>query len=152
MTEDKLKDMNLVLPHMQESIAHYVPYVKAGNLVYVSGQGPIRDGEFMYKGKLGRELTVEEGYEASRMTAVNILAVLKEAAGDLDKVERIVSVHGYVNSTDDFSEQPQVIDGASDLLVSVFGDRGRHTRCAISSNSLPMNTAVEIEVLAMIRD
>lgn len=149
--EQKLKELGINLPDMQTAMANYVPYVITGNLVYVAGQGPMLNGQPLCTGKLGREVTIEQGYEASKATALNLMAVLRQAAGSLDNIERIVNLHGYVNSTDDFESQPAVINGASDLLVQVFGDRGRHTRCAFSTNSLPMNTTVEIELIAEIK-
>ena len=119
--EKKMAELNIELPSPPAPIASYVPYTKVGDLIYVSGQGPGLNGKNKYFGKVGRDLTKEQGYEAARRCCLNVLAHLKEAAGDLDRIERIVSLHGYVNSTEEFSEQPFVINGASDLLVAVFG-------------------------------
>lgn len=130
-------------------IGSYVPYVRTGNLIFISGQGPSIRGEYTsYLGKVGDTISKEEAKQAAEQTAVNLLSILKTAITDLNRVKRIVSVHGYVNSTPEFTEQPEVINGASDLLVNVFGERGKHARCAMSVNSLPRNICVEIELIA----
>ena len=132
-------------------IGNYVPFVQTGNLIYLSGQGPSIKGKYVgYPGKVGSDISKEKAKEAARITAVNLISILKNAVGDLDRIKKIVSVHGYVNSTTDFIEQPHVIDGASELLVEVFGDKGKHARCAVSAPSLPLNICVEIELIAEI--
>lgn len=149
MVEEKLKELNIELFPDIKPIGSYVPYVRTGNLVYISGQGPSIKGVYCgHIGKVGAEISKEEAKEAARITAVNLVSILKNAIGDLEKVRRIVSVHGFVNSTADFTEQPYVINGASDLLTELFGERGKHSRCAMSVCSLPMNICVEIELIA----
>jgi len=149
--ENRLKELNIQLPAVPKPVASYVPFVKTGSLVFISGVGPIINGEKKYPGKIGKDLSKEEGYEAARLAILNSLAILEDAAGGLDNVARIVSLQGFVNSTDDFHEQPFVINGASDLLVQVFGEKGKHSRFALSSNSLPMNICVEIILVAEVK-
>ena len=146
--EKKLKEMNIVLPEMSKPIANYVKYVTAGKLVFLSGHGPINSkGEFV-TGKLGKDVTIEQGYAAARLTALDLLATLKDATGgDLGKVKRIVKILGLVNCTAEFAEQPKVMNGCSDLLVAVFGEKGKHARSAVGTNALPNNIAVEIEMV-----
>lgn len=145
--EKKIKEMGIEIPNVYEPVATYVPFRKVGNLVYISGQDCRINGKLKYEGKVGREVTEEEAYDAARITAINLLAILKSAIGDLDKVVKIVNLHGYVNSADGFVRQPMVINGASDLLGEIFGEKGRHSRCALSTNELPFNTPVEIEMI-----
>ena len=151
--EDKIKQMGITLPAVPSPVANYVPAVRTGNLVYLSGLGPARraDGTAIV-GKVGKELTAEEGYEAARLTGINILARMKGAVGDLDKVKRVVKLLSMVNSTPDFGEHPAVANGASDLMVEVFGDKGRHARSAVGMGSLPGNIPVEIEVILEVED
>jgi enamine deaminase RidA (YjgF/YER057c/UK114 family) len=149
--ERALAGMGLTLPPPPTAVANYVGAVVAGKLVFVSGHGPVKGGQLTYRGKLGREFTTAEGYEAARLVMLNCLATLKAAIGSLDRVRRIVKLLGMVNGTTDFTEQPQVINGASDLLVSIFGDRGKHARSAVGMGSLPFNIAVEIELVVEIR-
>ena len=145
--EARIKELGLELPQAPDPIANYVGAVRTGNLVFLSGRGPRKDGRFVSSGKLGQDVTIEEGYEAARLTMLNLLASLKAEIGDLDRVRRIVKLLGIVNSDPAFTDQPQVINGASDLLVSIFGDRGRHARAAFGAVSLPMGTSVEIEMI-----
>jgi len=149
--ERAIAGLGLTLPPAPAAVANYVGAVVAGNLVFVSGHGPVKDGQLTYRGKLGREFTTAQGYEAARLVMLNCLATLKAAIGDLDRVRRVVKLLGMVNGTPEFTEQPQVINGASDLLVSIFGDRGRHARSAVGMGSLPFNIAVEIELVVEIR-
>ena len=152
--EERLREMGLELPAQPRPVANYVPAVQTGNLVFVSGHGPRRDGANAYTGKVGRDLTTQQGYEAARLVMLNCLSSLKGVIGDLDRVQRIVKLLGMVNCTEDFREQPQVINGASDLLVELFGDRGRHARSAVGMQSLPGSAdgsiAVEIEMIVEI--
>jgi len=148
--EEKLKAMGLVLPSAPTPVANYVGAVQAGDLVFVSGHGPVKDGTLVYRGKLGRDFSVSEGYEAAKLVMLNCLASLRDAIGDLDRVQRIVKLLGLVNSTPDFLEQPGVINGASDLLVELFGDRGRHARSAVGMAVLPFDIAVEIEMIVQV--
>jgi enamine deaminase RidA (YjgF/YER057c/UK114 family) len=150
--EDKLKEMGLVLPQLPPSIGNYVGAVRAGNLLFLSGKGPDLIGGRHWLGKLGAELTTAEGYEAARDTMLNLLAVLRVELGELSRVRRVVKLLGMVNSTPNFDEQPKVINGASDLLVSIFGDQGRHARSAVGMQSLPGGIPVEIEMIVEIAD
>ena len=145
--EAKLKELGITLPEPPKPVANYVNGVRTGNLIFLAGKGPKRADGREITGKLGREISIEEGYEAARLTAINQLSVLKAMLGDLNKVKRIVKVLGMVNSDPSFVEQPAVINGFSDLMVEVFGDRGRHARAAVGMASLPRGQAVEIEMI-----
>ncbi len=150
--EDKLKALNIVLPAPSSPVANYVKFVKTGNLIFLSGHGPAKaDGSYI-TGKLGRDLSIDEGYAAAKQTGISLLSTLKAAIGDLSKVKRIVKVLGMVNGTENFIDQPKVINGFSDLMVAVFGDKGRHARSAVGMASLPMNMAVEIEMVVEVED
>jgi enamine deaminase RidA (YjgF/YER057c/UK114 family) len=145
--EDKLKQAGIVLPAVPAPIATYVNVVRTGNLLYLSGKGPIGpDGKYI-TGKLGRDMTIEQGYAAARLTAILQIAVLKKELGDLSKIKRIVKVLGMVNCTEDFADQPKVINGFSDLMVEIFGEKGRHARSAVGMNALPMKMPVEVEMI-----
>jgi enamine deaminase RidA (YjgF/YER057c/UK114 family) len=145
--EKRLTELNIVLPKVQPPIASYVNAVRTGNLIFLSGKGPTAaDGKFI-SGKVGVDLTLEEGKAAARNTGLNLLASLKGEIGDLDKVKRIVKVLGMVNCPADFTQQPQVINGFSDLMVEVFGEKGKHARSAVGVGSLPSNIPVEIEMI-----
>ena len=150
--EEKIKKLNIELPTPGEPIANYVPTVrfsetKNSMLVYVSGTGPRKENGDYLTGRLGDDMTIEEGYDAAKLTGINILASLKKEIGDLNKIKRFVKVIGMVNSTADFYQQQAVINGFSDFIVEVFGDRGKHARSAVGMVSLPSNIAVEIEVV-----
>jgi enamine deaminase RidA (YjgF/YER057c/UK114 family) len=145
--EAKLEAMGLALPTPPPPLANYVRAVQTGSLVFVSGHGPSRDGQLVYRGKLGADLDVETGYQAAQLVMLNCLSSLKELIGDLDRVTRVVKLLGMVNATPDFGQQPEVINGASDLLTELYGDRGRHARSAVGMGSLPRNIAVEIELI-----
>jgi len=147
----RLEELGIAVPAAAAPVANYVGYVVSGNLVFVSGQVTLKDGKFQHVGKLGDGISVEEGQAAARLCGINIIAQLKAACGgDLDRVKRIVKLGGFVNSTPDFTDQPKVINGASDLMVEVFGDKGRHARAAVSAGSLPLGVAVEIDAVAEI--
>jgi enamine deaminase RidA (YjgF/YER057c/UK114 family) len=147
--DKRLQELGITLPSAAAPLANYVPYVQEGTLIFISGQVPRgEDGQLKYVGKLGKELSVEDGYAAARLCALSCLAQLRAALGSLDKVKRIVRLGGFVNCTADFAQQPQVINGASDLIVEVFGDKGRHARAAVGSNALPGNVATEVEMVA----
>jgi enamine deaminase RidA (YjgF/YER057c/UK114 family) len=150
--EAKLEELGITLPQPPNPIANYVNAVRTGNLIFLAGKGPKRADGSEITGKLGREISIEEGYEAARLTAINQLAVLKATLGNLNKVKRIVKVLGMVNSDPAFVEQPKVINGFSDLMVAVFGDRGRHARAAVGMASLPRGQAVEIEMIVEVVD
>jgi len=147
----RLAELGIEVPEAAAPVANYVGFVQSGNLVFVSGQVPLVDGAFKFQGKVGAEFSVEQGQEAARICAINIIAQLKAACGgDLDRVRRIVKLGGFVNSTPEFTDQPKVINGASDLMVAVFGDAGKHTRAAVSAGALPLGVAVEIDAIAEI--
>ena len=145
--ELRLQELNIILPSPPKPVANYVNGVRAGNLIFLAGKGPKSADGTELIGKLGIDVTIEEGYAGARLTAINQLAVLKTMLGDLKKVKRIVKVLGMVNSAPDFVEQPKVINGFSDLMVEVLGDRGRHARAAVGMASLPRGQAVEIELV-----
>jgi enamine deaminase RidA (YjgF/YER057c/UK114 family) len=149
--ENRLKELGFELPSTRTPVANYVPAVRCGNLVFLSGQGPFRSDGTLITGKVGADLTLEEGYRAARQVALGLLSALKAEIGSLDKVQRVVKLLGMVNCTPDFPDQPKVINGASDLLVEVFGDKGRHARSAVGMNALPMNIAVEIEMIVEVQ-
>ena len=144
----KLADLGITLPQAAAPAANYVPYTITGNLVFISGQVPFVDGKLAYQGKVGADFSVEEGVACAKICALNIIAQLKAACGgDLDKVTRCVKLGGFVNCVDGFGDQPKVINGASDLMVDVFAEKGRHARFAVGTNALPMNVAVEIDAV-----
>jgi enamine deaminase RidA (YjgF/YER057c/UK114 family) len=148
--EERLNELGHALPQTPQSIANYVGAVQTGNLLFLSGKGPDLIGGRRWMGKLGAELTLEEGYEAARDCMLNLLAVLRHELGDLSRVQRVVKLLGMVNSTPNFADQPKVINGASDLLVNIFGDKGRHARSAVGMQSLPGGIPVEIEMIVEI--
>ena len=145
--EHKLKELALELPQPPKPLATYVPAVLAGNLLFLSGVLPMRDGQLVFSGKLGQDLTVEQGIEAAKLSILNALAIAKQELGTLDRITRVVKVVGYVVSAEGFVQQPQVLNGASDLLVAIFGEAGRHARVAVGAAELPRGAAVEIEVI-----
>jgi enamine deaminase RidA (YjgF/YER057c/UK114 family) len=150
--EAKLKAKGIELPPAVKPVANYVPAVRSGKLVFLSGHGPFKNDGTLITGKVGSDLTLEQGYEAARRVAVGLLGSLKAEIGDLDKVSRIVKLLGFVNCAPDFVDQPKVINGASDFIVEVFGDKGKHARSAVGSNALPLNIAVEIEMIVEVED
>jgi enamine deaminase RidA (YjgF/YER057c/UK114 family) len=144
----RLKQLGITVPATAAPVANYVPTVRTGNLLFVSGQVTFKDGKAEYIGKLGREFNVEQGQQAARLCALNIIAQVKNAlGGDLDRVTRCVKVTGFVNAIPDFTDQPKVVNGASDLLVEVFGEAGKHARAAVGTGSLPLGVAVEVEAI-----
>ena len=145
--EEKLVQLKITLPEVPTAIGSYVDVRRVGNLLYLSGKGPRNaNGEYT-TGKLGQELSVQQGYDAAKLTAINQLAVLRKELGSLNNVKQIVKVNGYVNCTAAFSDQPKVINGFSDLMIQVFGEPGKHARTALGTNALPMNMAVEVEMI-----
>ena len=144
-TEENLKKLNINLPKAPDPVGAYVASKIVGNLVFISGQLPIDSEGKLIKGKIGKELNLEQGQQAAKFCALNLLAQLKKICGSLDKVKGCVKITGYVNSIDSFVEQPKIINGASDLISKIFGDKGKHTRAAVSVNSLPLGAAVEVE-------
>lgn len=145
--EKKLIELNITLPNTPKPIANYVPSVKSGNLIFLSGQGPMTpDGDFI-SGKVGVDISVEEGYDAARMVGMQLLSALKSEIGNLNKVKRIIKLLGMVNAIDSFKDHPNVINGCSDLLVEVFGEKGKHARSSVGVASLPNQIPVEIEMI-----
>jgi len=145
--EKRVKELGIILPKVPKPVAVYIPAKKVGNLVFCSGQGPVEKGKCVYVGKVDSERTIEEGYKAARICVLNCLAAIKSLLGSLDKIDEIVQVRGFVNSTPDFEKQPQVINGASELLKQIFGEKGKHARCALGTSSLPGNITVELEMI-----
>jgi enamine deaminase RidA (YjgF/YER057c/UK114 family) len=145
--EQKLKEKGIVLPTPSSPIANYVNVVRSGNLLFLAGKGPTRADGTQVTGKVGKDLTIAQGYEAAQIVALNHLAVLKAELGNLNKVKRIVKVLGMVNCESNFTEHPKVINGYSDFMVEIFGEKGKHARSAVGMGSLPNNIAVEIEVI-----
>ncbi|MEO1009788.1 MAG: RidA family protein [Bacteroidota bacterium] len=145
--EGKLKVLGIRLSEPSAPVANYVNAVRTGNLIFLAGKGPLKPNGKNITGKLGADLTIEEGYEAARITGINQLSVLKAELGDLNKAKRIVKVLGMVNSTPDFTDQPKVVNGYSDLMVSVFGEKGKHARAAVGMGALPGDIAIEVEMI-----
>ena len=146
--EDNLKTLNITVPNAPDPVGAYVAFKKINNLLFISGQLPIDNNGNLLKGKIGDNLSLEDGQKASKLCVINILAQVKKALnGDLNKVKNCVKITGFVNSTDDFKDQPKVINPASETLSTVFGEKGKHTRAAISTNSLPLGAAVEIDAI-----
>jgi enamine deaminase RidA (YjgF/YER057c/UK114 family) len=149
--ETRLKERGIVLPTAPKPVANYVPAVRAGELLFTSGVLPMSEGRLAFEGKLGKDLTVEQGQEAARLALLNALAVVKQEAGSLDRVVRIVRLTGHVASAPGFVQQPTVLNGASDLLVGLFGELGRHTRAALGAAELPLNSPIELELIVQVR-
>jgi enamine deaminase RidA (YjgF/YER057c/UK114 family) len=150
--EQKLKEKGITLPQASPPVAAYVNAVRVGNLLFLSGKGPLKSDGTYITGKVGKDVTIEKGQEAARLTAIQQLAVLKAELGSLDKVKRIVKVLGMVNCEPDFTDHPKVINGFSEFMVEVFGDKGKHARSAVGMCSLPVNTAVEIEMIVEVEE
>ena len=146
--ENKLKELNITLPDAPKPVGAYVAYKHASNFIFISGQLPLDTNGKLIKGKIGKDLKLEDGQKAARLCVINILAQVKKAHdGDLDKVKNCIKITGYVNSTDDFKDQPKVINPASDTLAAVFENKGKHARAAVSANSLPLGASVEIDAI-----
>ncbi len=150
--EEKLKAKGIVLTTPGAPVANYVNAVRVGNLLYLAGKGPSKPDGTYITGKVGKDLSIEQGYEAAKLTAIAHLSVLKAELGDLSKVKRIVKVLGMVNCTEDFKDQPKVINGYSDLMVEIFGEKGKHARSAVGMYALPIGIAVEVEVIVEVED
>jgi len=148
--EEKLRELDIDLPSAPPAVATYQAWVRTGNLIFTSGQLPWRDGAIAYAGKLGAELSEEDGYQAARQCALNAIAQLQAATGDLDKIQKIVRIEGYVHCADGFRGHPQVLNGASDLVAEIFGERGQHTRLALGINEMPLDAAVQLSMTAEI--
>ena len=150
--EKNIKDLDLNIPDMATPVANYVPYKIFDKVLYVSGQAPSKEGSLIYIGKVGEEITEEDGVKAAELCCINIIAALKSAINsDWEKLEGFIKLGGFVNCNTDFTNHPQIINGASNLLVKIFGEQGKHTRFAVGSNSLPMNISVEIEATIKLR-
>jgi len=150
--EEKLRELDIDLPPAPPAVAAYQAWVRTGNLIFTSGQLPWRDGEIAYAGKLGSEISEEDGYQAARQCALNAIAQLQAATGALDKIQKIVRIEGYVHCADGFRGHPQVLNGASDLVAEIFGERGQHTRLALGINEMPLDAAVQLAMTAEIAD
>ena len=149
--ESRLTELGIALPPAPKPVASYIPAVRVGDLLFLSGTGPFKDGKIAFTGKLGKDLTVEQGYEAARLTLLNALAMVRQELGTLDRVVRIVRLTGHVASAEGFTQQPAVINGASDLLVQIFGEAGRHARLALGAAELPLDMAIELELILQVR-
>ena len=150
--EKNIKDLDLIIPDMAIPIANYVPYKISDKILYVSGQAPTKEGVVIYKGKVGEDITEEEGIKAAELCCINIIAALKSAINsNWEQLDEFIKIGGFVNCKDNFSNHPQIINGASNLLVKIFNDKGRHARFAVGSNSLPMNISVEIDAVIKLR-
>jgi enamine deaminase RidA (YjgF/YER057c/UK114 family) len=144
--DKRLQELGLTIPEPAAPVANYVGWVRTGNLVFTSGQVPLKDGKFHFQGKVGGEISVEQAQQAARMCAINVISQIKGAVdGNLDRVKRVVKLVGFVNAVPEFTDHPKVVNGASDLMVEVFGDKGKHARSAVGSGSLPLNVSVEVE-------
>ncbi len=144
----RLAELGIELPRAAAPAANYVPFVVSGKHVFVAGQIPVESGNIMYRGRLGDGMTVDDGYQAARLCALNIIAQVREACGgNLDRVVRCVKLGGFVNSTPDFTDQPKVLNGASDLMIEVFDEKGRHARFAVGAPALPLGVAVEVDAV-----
>lgn len=146
----KLKALNIELPMAPKPVANYVPVVRAGDLLFLSGVLPSRDGQLILTGKLGQGITIEQGMEAAKVAALNALAIVRSEVGSLDKVKRIVKMVGHIASAPGFTDQPQVLNGASDLLVAIFGEAGKHARVAVGAAELPRQSPLEIELIVQV--
>jgi len=151
MYEEKLKELGIELPETAKPLASYIPVIVDGKTVMTSGQIPVKNGKLVYEGKVGKEVTLEEGIEAAEVCAINCLSAIKSVAGSLDNIERIVKLTVFVNSPEGSGDQPKVANGASDLVVKLFGENGKHIRAAVGVAALPINAPVEIEMTAKLK-
>ena len=151
MIEDKIKELGFELPEAPKPVAAYVPVLKVDNLIFTAGQIPFVKGELKYKGKLGKDLTIDEGKKAAEVCALNCLAAVRTIIKDLDEIEHVVKLTVFVNCIDGFTNQPQVANGASELLEKIFGGKGKHARSAVGVSGLPLDAAVEIEMIVKVK-
>ncbi len=149
--EDRMRELGVVLSEPAKPIAAYLPGIQTNNLLFISGQLPTKDGQLLYTGKLGLDLDIAQGQDAARQCIINCMSILKQHAHNWEQLVQIIKLTGYVQSADDFYEQAQVINGASELLQKVFGEKGRHARAAIGVNALPLNAPCEIEMIALLK-
>jgi enamine deaminase RidA (YjgF/YER057c/UK114 family) len=152
MIEKRLSELGIALPIPPKPAGSYIPVVTSGNLAFISGQIPVQDGKVVFTGKVPSEKSLEEAQKAARLCAINILAQLKSSLGDLDRITRIVSLAGFVNATPEFADHPKVINAASDLFFEIFGENGKHSRVAVGTSSLPLNSSVEISAVVEFTD
>ncbi len=150
--DENIKNLGLNIPDLPKALANYVPYKIIGKTIYISGQAPVQNGEFIYKGKVGSDISIEDGIQAAKLCVINIISALKTGIeGDWDKLDSFVKLTGFVNCQDNFTDQPKIINGASDMLVEIFDDQGRHARVAVGSNALPLGIAVEIDAVVQLK-
>ena len=152
MFEENIKQLGIEIPNMPSALANYVPFKISDNIVYVSGQAPVKNGDLIYKGKVGTDLSINDGIKAAELCCINIISALRTSiSGDWNRLDSFLKLGGFVNCNNDFYDQPKIINGASDLLVNIFGDQGKHARFAVGSNALPMNISVEIDAMIKIK-
>ena len=152
MFEENIKQLGIEIPDMPSALANYVPFKISDNIVYVSGQAPVKNGDLIYKGKVGADLSINDGIKAAELCCINIISALRTSInGDWNRLDSFLKLGGFVNCNNDFYDQPKIINGASDLLVNIFGDQGKHARFAVGSNALPMNISVEIDAIIKIK-
>ena len=152
MFEENIKQLGIDIPDMPSALANYVPFKISDSIVYVSGQAPVKNKELIYRGKVGVDLSINDGIKAAELCCINIISALKKSInGDWDRLDSFLKLGGFVNCNNDFYDQPKVINGASDLLVNIFGEQGKHARYAVGSNALPMNISVEIDAIIKIK-
>jgi len=150
--DENIKNLGLNIPDLPKALANYVPYKIIGKTIYISGQAPVQNGELIYKGKVGSDISIEDGIQAAKLCVINIISALKTGIeGDWNKLDSFVKLTGFVNCQDNFTDQPKIINGASDMLVEIFGDQGRHARVAVGSNALPLGIAVEIDAIVQLK-
>jgi enamine deaminase RidA (YjgF/YER057c/UK114 family) len=150
--ETNIKQLGIIIPDISAPLANYVPYKVSDNILYISGQGPVSENKLIYKGKVGEDISIDDGIKAAELCCINIIAALKKSInGDWNRLDSFLKLGGFVNCNNNFYDQPKIINGASDLLVKIFGDQGRHARFAVGSNALPMNISVEIDAIIKIK-
>lgn len=150
--ETNIKQLGIIIPDVSAPLANYVPYKVSDNILYISGQGPVSESKLVYKGKVGEDISIDDGIKAAELCCINIIAALKKSVnGDWNRLDSFLKLGGFVNCNNNFYDQPKIINGASDLLVKIFGDQGRHARFAVGSNALPMNISVEIDAIIKIK-
>ena len=150
--ETNIKQLGIIIPDISAPLANYVPYKVSDNILYISGQGPVSESKLLYKGKVGEDISIDDGIKAAELCCINIIAALKKSInGDWNRLDSFLKLGGFVNCNNNFYDQPKIINGASDLLVKIFGDQGRHARFAVGSNALPMNISVEIDAIIKIK-
>ena len=152
MFDENIKKLGLTIPNPPDAVANYIPYKIADKILYISGQAPLKDGNVIYKGKVGDNISMEEGIKAAELCCINIIAALKKSINnDWDQFDTFIKLGGFVNCKEDFVDQPKIINGASDLLLSIFAEQGRHTRFAVGANSLPLDISVEIDAIIKLK-